>query len=43
MVAKLDELKVQSQNTKKIDMLIAGPSERDKIVVVNPSGVPAQK
>jgi hypothetical protein len=36
MMAKLDELKVQSQlNTKKIDMLIAGPSERDKIVVVN--------
>jgi hypothetical protein len=44
MMAKLDELKVQSQlNTKKIDMLIAGPSERDKIVVVNPSRVPAKK
>jgi hypothetical protein len=44
LMTKLDELKVQSQlNTKKIDMLIATPSERDKVVVVNPSGVSAQR
>jgi hypothetical protein len=43
VIAKLDLKIMQSELNKKIDMLISNPSEKERIVVVNPAGTVDQK